>query len=67
MNHEYTLPETSSDIPPNVALNAKNQDKKWHYPGCQARQKVGFSGRRSCDLYLFALCWWWANTVKWLK
>ena len=67
MNRANTLPETGSDIPTNVALNAQKQGQKWHYPSRQTRQKMGLSRRRSCDLYPFALFCAWANTVKWLK
>ena len=67
MNSAITHPETGSDIPTNVALYAQIQSQKWHDPRCQAKQKMGLSRRRSCDLYPFALFCAWANTVKWLK
>jgi hypothetical protein len=67
MNRANALSKTSCDIPTNVALNAKMQGQKWHYPSRQTRQKVGLPGSRSCHLHPFALFCAWANTVKWLK
>ena len=67
MNRANALPQTSSDIPTNVALRSEKQGQKWHDSSCQTCQKLGLPRSRSCHLHPFALFCAWANTVKWLK
>jgi hypothetical protein len=67
MNRANALPRTSCPVPANVFFRAAAKGQSRTCSGCEIIQALGLSGSRSCELYPFALCCTWANTVKWLK
>ncbi len=67
MNRAIAIPQTSCGIFANVSFGTSTQGQIRPNTSRQTWQKVGLPERRSCDIYPFALCCAWANTVKWLK